>query len=69
MPTIELIECERVAYVKEMEDYLRNLKQMNKKEAKKVSYENLVRSEIITESGDFTERFEFTRRTLQKRVQ
>ena len=68
MPSIELIERERVAYVQEMEDYLQRLKKMSKTEAKRVSYENLVRSEIITESGDFTERYEFTRRILQKRV-
>lgn len=68
MPSIELIERERVAYVQEMEDYLQRLKKMTKKEAKRVSYENLVRSEIITESGDFTERYEFTRMILQKRV-
>ena len=67
MPTIELIECERVAYVKQMEEYLSNLKNMNKKEAKKISYENLVKSEIITESGEFSERYEFTR-IMQKRV-
>lgn len=56
MPAIELIECEKVAYVREMEDYLRRLKEMSKSEAKKISHENLIRSEIITESGDFTKR-------------
>lgn len=68
MPVIELIERERVAYVQEMEDYLQCLKKMTKQEAKRVSYENLVRSEIITESGEFTERYEFTRRLFEKKV-
>lgn len=68
MPVIELIERERVAYVQEMEDYLQCLKKMTKQEAKRVSYENLVRSEIITESGEYTERYEFTRMLLGKRV-
>ena len=68
MPSIELIERERVAYVQEMEDYLQQLKKMTRKEATRVSHENLVRSEIITESGEFTERYKFTRMILQKKV-
>ena len=66
MPVIELIERERVAYVQEMDNYLQCLKKMTKQEAKKVSYENLVRSEIITENGEFTERYEFTRMISKK---
>ena len=55
--TIELIERERVAYVKGMEEYLRQLKQMSESEAKKKSFENLVQSKIIHENGGDTERY------------
>ena len=37
MPTIELVECERVAYIKEMENYLQRLKAMPADEAQKQS--------------------------------
>ena len=57
MPTIELIEHERVAYVKGMEDYLNNLKRMEHKAARKKSFENLVQCNIIHENGEFTERY------------
>lgn len=33
MPTIELVECERTAYIKGMENYLQNLRQMSNSEA------------------------------------
>ncbi len=67
MPTIELIECERVAYVKEMQDYLQQLRRMNKRDAQKKSFENLVRSEIICENGEFTDHYEYTKIALQKK--
>lgn len=54
MPPIEIMEHERIAYVKGMEKYLRDLKSMSIGEAKKMSHENLVRSQIIKESGEFT---------------
>lgn len=57
MPTMEMIEYERVAYVKGMEEYLYNLKKMNKVDAKKKSFDNLVRCNIIHENGEFTERY------------
>lgn len=57
MPTMDMIEYERVNYVKEMQDYLRNLKKLSKNEAKEKSFQNLVKSEIICENGEFTERF------------
>ena len=66
MPTMELIEYERETYVKEMKDYLQELKKMNRAEAKRKSFQNLVQSEIICENGEFTERYEFTKRTLKK---
>lgn len=59
MPTMDMIEYERVNYVKEMQDYLRNLKNLNKKEAKEKSFQNLVKSDIISENGEFTERFAY----------
>lgn len=65
MPTMDAIEYERVTYVKEMQDYLQKLKSMSKKEAKKKSFQNLVKSEIIHENGEFTDRFEYTKETLE----
>ncbi len=59
MPTMDMIEYERVNYVKEMQDYLRNLKKLSKNEAKEKSFQNLVKSEIICENGEFTERFAY----------
>ncbi len=67
MPTIEMIECERVAYVKEMEEYLQKLKQMKKSDAKKKSFDNLVQSQIIHENGEFTEHYKYTKLTLQEK--
>lgn len=65
MPPIEMIECERVTYVKEMEDYLNKLKGMKKVDAQKKAFENLVKSNIIERNGDFTEQYEYTKATLQ----
>lgn len=65
MPTMEMIECERVTYVKEMEEYLQKLKQMKKSDAKKKSFDNLVQSQIIHENGEFTEHYEYTNIMLQ----
>lgn len=67
MPPIELIERERVSYVREMQDYLQRLKSMNKREAQKKSFENLVQSEIIHESGEFTDHYEYTKSVLKKK--
>lgn len=64
MPVIEMIERERVTYVKEMEEYLERLKKMNKCEAKKKSFENLVQSQIIYENGEFTEHYQCRRATV-----
>ena len=68
MPAIEIFEYEKVAYVKEMEEYLRKLKGLERSEAERLSYKNLVDSQIISENGDFTARYAYTRKTLQKRV-
>jgi len=68
MPTMDLLEYEKVTYVKEMEEYLQTLKSMGKKQAKKRSYESLLQSEIITENGEFSERYRATKLSLQKRV-
>lgn len=59
MPTMDMIECERVAYVNEMQEYLQRLKQMNRAEAQKKSFENLVQSQIIYENGEFTEHYDY----------
>ena len=67
MPTMEMIEYERVAYVNGMEEYLQKLKNMDKSDAKKKSFENLVQCKIIHEDGEFTERYEYTKIVLQKR--
>lgn len=67
MPSVEIIECERVAYIKEMQEYLKNLKGMEQSQAKKVSLENLMRSQIIGENGEYTDRYEFTRMCVQKK--
>ncbi len=57
MPAMELIEYERTEYIKEMEGYLHKLKKMPKQEAIKKSRENLIRSNIIQEDGEFTEQY------------
>lgn len=57
MPTIEMVECERVAYVKGMEQYLRKLKAMPNNEAVEKSQINLESCHIIQEDGEFTERY------------
>ena len=57
MTAIELIEYERTEYIKEMEGYLHKLKKMPKQEAIKKSRENLIRSNIIQEDGEFTEQY------------
>lgn len=67
MPSIELIESERLAYIKGMEDYLHQLKQMNKNDAQKKSHESLVRSRIIQENGEYTEHYEYTKIVLQNK--
>lgn len=67
MPSVEVIEREKVAYIKEMEEYLRNLKEMSENEAKRISYENLVKSRIIKENGEFTEHYKYTKINMQKK--
>lgn len=57
MPTMERMEYERTEYIKEMEGYLHKLKKMPRQEAIKKSRENLIRSNIIQENGEFTEQY------------
>ena len=64
MSPMEMLECERVAYVNGMEEYLQKLKSMDKKEAQKISFNNLVQSQIIYENGEFTEHYESSKNTL-----
>ena len=67
MPSIELVECERTAYIKGMEDYLQKLKSMPNNEAVKKSQKSLESSHIICEDGEFTERYSNTRKYEQRR--
>lgn len=67
MPSVELIECEKVAYVNGMREYLQKLKSMERNQAKKVSLENLKKSNIIGENGEFTEHYEYMRMNVQKK--
>lgn len=61
MPPIELIEREKVTYVKEMQEYLYALKKMSNEDAKRISQENLIKSQIIQDNGEFSERYRFSR--------
>lgn len=61
MPPVELVECERTAYVKEMEEYLQRLRSMPDAEAKKKSKRNLENSHIIQKDGEFAERYRYSR--------
>jgi hypothetical protein len=59
MPTIEKVEYERIAYVKGMESYLQKLKNMPNSEAMQQSKINLQNSQIISEDGEFTEKYRY----------
>lgn len=59
MPSIELLEYEKLAYINGMKEYLQKLKNMEHSQAKKVSFENLKKSEIIGDNGEFTEHYEY----------
>lgn len=61
MPAIELVECERAAYVKRMEEYLKKLRAMPDGEAIKKSRINLENCNIIHEDGEFAERYSYSR--------
>lgn len=67
MPSVELIECEKVAYINGMKEYLKQLKSMEQSQAKKISLENLKKSKIIGENGEFTEHYEYMRMSVHKR--
>lgn len=62
MPTIELLECERVAYVKGMKKYLQKLKAMPNSEAIERSRINLQNCNIIESTGEFTERYSYSKK-------
>ncbi|MBD5480602.1 MAG: hypothetical protein HDR14_15195 [Lachnospiraceae bacterium] len=61
MPTIKSVECEKIAYIKGMEEYLQKLKTMPNSEAVKRSKFNLENSHIIQKNGEFTERYRYSR--------
>lgn len=67
MPSVELIECEKVAYINGMKEYLQRLKNMEHSQAKEVSFENLKKSKIIGENGEFTEHYEHIRVSVQNK--
>lgn len=60
MPAVELVEHERVSYVKELERYLRELKEMSNSEARVKARSNLIKSNIIQEDGEFTEHYRYS---------
>lgn len=65
MPMVDVVEGERSAYVKELEEYLNKLKQMPVHEAKQRSRSNLISSKIIQENGDFTEQYSYSSKRLK----
>lgn len=67
MPSIELIEREKVTYVKEMQEYLYALKKMSNEDVKRISQENLIKSQIIQDNGEFSERYRFSRINSQNK--
>jgi hypothetical protein len=60
MPAIEEVEYERISYVKGMESYLKKLKNMPNSEAMQQSKINLQNSQIISEDGEFTEKYRYS---------
>ncbi|MCM1099867.1 MAG: hypothetical protein NC079_05310 [Clostridium sp.] len=67
MPSVELMECEKIAYISGMKEYLQKLKSMEQSQAQRISLENLRQSKIIGENGEFTEHYGFMRTSTQKR--
>lgn len=61
MPTIESLECERVAYVNGMKDYLQKLKALPSSEAIKRSRINLQNCNIIERNGEFTDQYRYSK--------
>lgn len=67
MPSVELFEYEKIAYINEMKEYLKRLKSMEQSKAKEEALENLKKSKIIGENGEFTEHYECIRVYVQTR--
>lgn len=57
MPATDLFEPEHAAYIKEMDEYLRRLKSMDKADAQRKAHDNLVKCQILQENGEFTDRY------------
>lgn len=55
--TMELVEQERAAYLKKLEDYLAELESMPLEELRRKALQNLVASKILKEDGSFTETY------------
>ncbi|MDE6748112.1 MAG: hypothetical protein K2K21_03485 [Lachnospiraceae bacterium] len=54
MPTVEKIYCEMTDYLRDLEAYVENYKNLSKEEAKKQAKETLVGIGIIDEQGNLT---------------
>lgn len=52
MPTVESVNYEMTGYLQDIEEYIKNYKQLPKKEAKRQARENLVDIGIIDEQGN-----------------
>ena len=67
MPSVELFECEKVAYINWMKEYLQKLKNMEHSQAKEISLENFKKSKIIGKNGEFTEHYEYMQIKVQSK--
>ncbi len=68
MPTIELLDCEKAAYVKRMKNYLQKLKALPNSEAIKRSMINLQNSNIIEVNREYTDRNIYSEKYYKKGV-
>ena len=56
-PILEKYEPETLEYLKSMKKYIDDLRKMPEEDAQKIAKENLVKSGIMQENGEFTEEF------------
>lgn len=61
MPNMELVESERTAYIKRMDEYLQKIQSMPDSEAIKKARINLESCNIIREDGEFGENYSYSR--------
>lgn len=67
IPVIKQIEHEKIAYIKEMKQYLYNLKQMPKNEARNKAQINLIESNIIQKNGEFSQQYKYSREIFEQK--